>query len=749
MKLYSDTELAILLDNDLFHRIGRVADDMGVECYVVGGYVRDLFLERPSNDIDIVVVGSGIEVATQFKQQMGRSAYLSVFHNFGTAQVKMKNGIEVEFVGARRESYNRDSRKPIVEDGTLEDDQNRRDFTINAMAICLNSSRFGELVDPFNGLADLEDGIIATPLDPEITFSDDPLRMLRCIRFATQLNFQIEDATFVGLEHMASRISIVSAERIATELNKIILSKVPSRGFVDLQRSGLLQIILPELAALDIVEQKNGRAHKNNFYHTLEVLDNVACHSDNLWLRWAALLHDIGKTHSKRWDPLQGWTFHNHNSIGVRMVQTIFRRLKLPLGQEMHLVEKLVDLHMRPQAIADEEVTDSAVRRLINDAGEDIDDLMTLCEADITSKNEVKKKIFLENFRMVREKLTDLKEKDYKRLLQPVIDGNEIMELFNLKPSREVGILKQYLKDAVLDNRVENAREPLMQLLMEKARQLGLQASRTLLSIMIAVILIGCAGSGNKKVQSSVEAEDEAELTEENADVASDDVLPKGAEELFDDFMFYFASNERLQRHRIDFPLNVQSSDEQQQIADSAWVMDPFFMIDGEYTLIFDSPEQMELVNDTSVNQVVVEKIYLSRDSVRQYMFSRQNGRWSLDELRLQALDDNHNASFLDFYRRFVSDSLFQHRSLCNEIEFSGPDPDDDFNQMEGFITPDSWGAFMPFFPQDSIYNIVYGKQDADSRQKIFVIRGIGDEEDIELTFQLEHGKWKLAKLTE
>ena len=479
MKLYSDEELAEILDQDIIHQISEAADRLQLACYVVGGYVRDIFLERPSNDIDVVVVGSGIAVAEELKRMLGRKAHLSVFKNFGTAQVKFRQkGVEyeVEFVGARRESYSHDSRKPIVEDGTLEDDQNRRDFTINAMAICLNKDRFGELVDPFNGLADLEDGIIATPLEPDITFSDDPLRMMRCIRFATQLNFQIEDETFEALERMADRIKIVSGERIEVELNKIMLSPVPSKGLVDLQRCGLLNIIMPEVAALDIVEQKNGRAHKNNFYHTLEVLDNVARKSDSLWLRWAALLHDVGKTKSKRWDPAIGWTFHNHNYIGAKMVNDIFRRLKLPLGTEMKYVQKLVDLHMRPQVIADSEVTDSAVRRLLNDAGDDIDDLMTLCEADITSKNETRKKMFLENFRMVREKLADLQEKDYKRLLQPVIDGNEIMELFHLKPSREVGTMKQYLKDAVLDNKVENEREPLMQLLMAKARQMGLIA---------------------------------------------------------------------------------------------------------------------------------------------------------------------------------------------------------------------------------------------------------------------------------
>ena len=485
MKLYTDEELAAILDQELFHQIGEAADRLGVECYVVGGYVRDIFLERPSNDIDVVVVGSGITVAEELKRQLGRKAHLSVFRNFGTAQVKFRQKgkeYEVEFVGARKESYSHDSRKPVVEDGTLEDDQNRRDFTINAMAICLNKDRFGELVDPFNGLADLEDGIIATPLEPDITFSDDPLRMMRCVRFATQLNFQIEDETFVALERMANRIRIVSGERIKDELNKIIMAPHPSIGFEYLQRCGLLQIILPELSALDIVDQKNGRAHKNNFYHTLEVLENVVRSQESgfsknemtLWLRWAAILHDVGKTKSKRWDPAIGWTFHNHNIIGAKMVSQIFRRLMLPLDMKMKYVQKLVDLHMRPIVIADDVVTDSAVRRLLNDAGEDIDDLMTLCEADITSKNEGRKKMFLENFRMVREKLADLKEKDYVRLLQPVIDGNEIMELFHLKPSREVGVLKQFLKDAVLDNRVENEREPLMQLLMAKAKEMKL-----------------------------------------------------------------------------------------------------------------------------------------------------------------------------------------------------------------------------------------------------------------------------------
>lgn len=473
MRLLSDAELAQILDKEIFHKISAAADSLGVECYVVGGYVRDLFLERPSNDIDVVVVGSGIEVADALRKSLGKKAHISVFRNFGTAQVKFKDQ-EVEFVGARKESYTRGSRKPIVEDGTLEDDQNRRDFTINALAVCLNKDRFGELVDPFDGVYDMEDGIIRTPLDPDITFSDDPLRMMRCIRFATQLNFYIEDETFEALERNAERIKIISGERVEEELNKIMMTPTPSKGIVDLQRCGLLKLIMPELSVLDIVETRSGRAHKNNFYHTLEVLDNVCKKSDNLWLRWAALMHDIGKTKSKRWDPLVGWTFHNHNYLGAKMVPDIFRRMKLPMDAKMKYVQKMVDLHMRPIAIADDVVTDSAVRRLINDAGDDIDDLMTLCEADITSKNQVRKQRFLENFRMVREKLADLKEKDFKRLLQPVIDGNEIMEMFNLKPSREVGTLKQTLKNAVLDNKVPNEREPLMELLMKKAKSMGL-----------------------------------------------------------------------------------------------------------------------------------------------------------------------------------------------------------------------------------------------------------------------------------
>ena len=473
MRNLSNAELAKILDKDIFHKISEAADSLQLECYVVGGYVRDLFLERPSNDIDMVVVGSGIQVASELKKMLGKKAHLSVFRNFGTAQVKYKD-TEVEFVGARKESYQHDSRKPIVEDGTLEDDQNRRDFTINALAVCLNKDRFGELVDPFDGVYDMEDGIIATPLDPDVTFSDDPLRMMRCVRFATQLNFQIEPETYEALSRNADRLKIISGERIADEMNKIMLSKHPSSGFYYLKDTGLLELIMPELCAMDKVETRNGRAHKNNYDHTMEVLENVCKHSDNLWLRWAALLHDIGKPKSKRWDNQIGWTFHNHNNIGAKMIPSMFRRMKLPMDAKMKYVQKLVELHMRPIVIADEEVTDSAVRRLMNDAGDDIDDLMTLCEADITSKNMQRKQKFLDNFRIVREKLKDLQERDYKRLLQPCIDGNEIMEIFHLKPSREVGTLKQTLKDAVLDNKVANEREPLMQLLMEKAKQMGL-----------------------------------------------------------------------------------------------------------------------------------------------------------------------------------------------------------------------------------------------------------------------------------
>ncbi len=474
MKILTQQDIINKLNSELFHRLTETADALGIECYLVGGYVRDLMLERATNDIDVVVVGSGISMAEAFCKRLGRGAHLSVFRNFGTAQVKWHDQ-EVEFVGARKESYSHDSRKPIVEDGTLEDDQNRRDFTINAMAVCLNSARLGELVDPFDGVLDLQDGIIATPLDPDITFSDDPLRMMRCVRFATQLRFQIEEETFAALERNRERIRIISQERIIDELNKIMRALAPSIGFVELHRCGLLELILPEVARLDCVETRNGRSHKNNFYHTLEVLDTVARHSDNLYLRWAALLHDIGKPRSKRWEPPVGWTFHNHNYLGEKMIAPLFRRLKLPLDERMKYVAKLVGLHMRPIAIADDIVTDSAVRRLLFEAGDDIDDLMTLCEADITSKNEQRKKNFLENFRIVRQKLVDIEEKDRIRNFQPPVDGDEIMRLFNLKPCREIGTLKTALKDAILDGKVPNEHEAALAFVLHKAAQMGLQ----------------------------------------------------------------------------------------------------------------------------------------------------------------------------------------------------------------------------------------------------------------------------------
>ncbi len=462
------------INTDIFLKLSEAADEMGLECYTVGGYVRDIILDRPSNDIDVVVIGSGIKMAEKFAEKLKGHCNLSVFKSFGTAQVKWKKQ-EIEFVGARKESYSHDSRKPIVENGTLEDDQNRRDFTINAMAICLNKARFGELVDPFNGMYDLEDGIIRTPLDPDVTFSDDPLRMMRCVRFATQLNFLIEDETFEALNRNADRLKIVSQERIIVELNKIMMAQTPSRGFVDLQRSGLLPIILPEVSALDSSESRNGKGHKNNFYHTLEVLDNVAKQGASLWLRWAALLHDIGKPQSKRWDPAAGWTFHNHNFIGEKMIPGIFRRMKLPLDDRMKYVKKLVGLHMRPIAIADDVVTDSAVRRLLFDASNDIDDLMMLCEADITSKNEARKRGFLQNFKIVREKLVKIEEKDRIRNFQPPVDGIEIMQLFDLQPCREIGTIKMSLKDAILDGSIENNRSQALDYVIRKALSIGLK----------------------------------------------------------------------------------------------------------------------------------------------------------------------------------------------------------------------------------------------------------------------------------
>lgn len=491
MRILSDKELYAAVDVPLLRLVGATADQLGLECYVIGGFVRDLFLERASSDVDCVVVGSGIQmaqaVADAFRKQTGRRPHVSVYQNFGTAQISLR-GVELEFVGARRESYSHDSRKPFVEDGTLEDDQNRRDFTINAMALCLNKERFGMLVDPFDGVRDLEDGLVRTPLDPAVTFSDDPLRMMRGIRFATQLNFRIEDETFEALTRMAARIDIISGERIIEELNKIMLAPHPSKGLIDLERSGLLPRILPEVAALEGVETLYGRGHKDNFYHTLGVLENVvtaqARHPEayegeedgwrKLYLRWAALLHDIGKPKVKQWSPKQGWTFHNHDFMGERMIPALFRRLHLPLDERMKYVQRLVSLHMRPQVIAGDEVTDSAVRRLLFDAGDYIEDLMTLCEADITSKNLQKKQQFLHNFQIVREKLVDIEEKDRIRNMKMPVSGDEIMEMFHLPPSKPVGELKEAMKNAILDGIIPNEHDAARDFILEEAKKRGL-----------------------------------------------------------------------------------------------------------------------------------------------------------------------------------------------------------------------------------------------------------------------------------
>ncbi len=462
------------IDAKIFHTIGNLADELGLECYLIGGYVRDLLLDRGSKDIDVVVVGNGVAFAESLKKRLGRGSQLAVFKTYGTAQLK-HNNTEIEIVGARKESYSHNSRNPIVEQGSLEDDQNRRDFTINALAICLNSQRFGELIDPFGGLNDLETKTIRTPLDPDITFSDDPLRMMRAIRFATQLGFNIKDETLVAIWRNRDRIKIITKERISDEINKIMLSQKPSVGFYLLDKTGLLPLIFPELSAMKGIDTINGRAHKDNFVHSLQVLDNLALRSNDLWLRWATLLHDIGKPNTKRWEEGRGWTFHNHNYVGSKMVKRIFESLKLPLGEPLKFVQKMVLLHMRPIVLSEDVVTDSAVRRLLFDAGNDIDSLMMLCQSDITSNNMKKVKRFSENFELVRRKLVELEEKDRIRNFQPPVDGAEIMATFGLPPSAIVGELKTEIKDAILDGIIPNSHNEAFDYLLKIAKVRGLE----------------------------------------------------------------------------------------------------------------------------------------------------------------------------------------------------------------------------------------------------------------------------------
>ena len=466
------------LDHPIYKIVGEVADQMGVDAFAVGGVVRDYFLQRPCTDIDIVCLGSGVDLAINVAHRINVHKEVRVFKNFGTAMFHYQyNGVDwqIEFVGARKESYRANSRKPIVENGTLADDQNRRDFTINAMAVGLNKDNFGELLDPFGGIRDLDNGVIRTPLDPDITFSDDPLRMMRAIRFATQLGFVIENKTFDAITRNANRIEIVSKERVAEELNKIVMAKEPSIGFKLLYKSKLMDLIFPEFSKLKGVETVNERGHKDNFYHSLEVLDNVSKHSDNLWLRWAAILHDIGKPATKRYDEKMGWTFHGHEVKGAKMVRTIFRKRKLPMNEKMKYVEKLVLLHLRPIILSEEIVTDSAVRRLLFDAGDDIDDLMLLCEADITSKNVQKVQKYLTNFKLVRKKLIDIEEKDRIRNFQPPISGEDIMELFDMQPCREIGVIKNAIKEAILEGIIPNEYEAAYSFMLQEAEKMGMK----------------------------------------------------------------------------------------------------------------------------------------------------------------------------------------------------------------------------------------------------------------------------------
>jgi poly(A) polymerase len=463
------------LEHPIFAKIGQIADALHLECFVIGGYVRDHLLGRPFKfDIDIVTLGNAIELAQALSESLEGNPKVSIFKNFGTAMLKFKD-LELEFVGARKESYQSDSRKPIVTDGTLEDDQNRRDFTINAMAICLNADRFGEFLDPFNGIEHLEEKRIVTPLEPEITFSDDPLRMLRAIRFASQLNFEIDPVTLKAIAAQKERIAIISKERIVTELNKILATEKPSVGFGLLENSGLLPLILPELSALKGIDEIEGMTHKDNFWHTLEVVDNLASVSDNLWLRWAALLHDIGKAPTKRFDEKNGFSFHGHEFVGSKMVYKLFKRLKMPLNDSMKFVQKMVLMSSRPIIISEQFVTDSAVRRLVFDAGDHIENLMMLCEADITTKNPRKQRRYKDNFQRVRAKIQEVEERDRIRNFQPPVDGSEIMEVFNLEPGKEIGILKEAIKEAILEGEIPNDYEEAKAFMFKKAISMGLK----------------------------------------------------------------------------------------------------------------------------------------------------------------------------------------------------------------------------------------------------------------------------------